>query len=206
MLSSVISISCRNLKATLPSELFLKAELFSNMVLALWMKGVFRWIKNSLFLLISSEYYSTKTCELPSDSFLYLHVAITEMDLVVIYYWCHQAIFSNFNCLHILCIHPHISFLFATWWDSSHRGILLNHIIMVFLFILHLIHCNLLFLIQICHTINNMVLVEYQSIPYPVFPGGAIIGCSAGFLNVPKIKGSHTAMKSGMDQIFSGCT
>ncbi|KAI3470147.1 hypothetical protein Pfo_026810 [Paulownia fortunei] len=38
----------------------------------------------------------------------------------------------------------------------------------------------------------------YQSIPYPVFPGGAIIGCSSGFLNVPKIKGSHTAMKSGM--------
>lgn len=38
----------------------------------------------------------------------------------------------------------------------------------------------------------------YQSIPYPVFPGGAIIGCSAGFLNVPKIKGTHTAMKSGM--------
>ncbi|KAL4193686.1 hypothetical protein AMTRI_Chr06g200780 [Amborella trichopoda] len=38
----------------------------------------------------------------------------------------------------------------------------------------------------------------FQSIPYPVFPGGALIGCSAGFLNVPKIKGSHTAMKSGM--------
>nr|GMD90847.1 electron transfer flavoprotein-ubiquinone oxidoreductase, mitochondrial [Ipomoea batatas] len=38
----------------------------------------------------------------------------------------------------------------------------------------------------------------YQSIPYPVFPGGAVIGCSAGFLNVPKIKGTHTAMKSGM--------
>ncbi|CAD6213249.1 unnamed protein product [Miscanthus lutarioriparius] len=38
----------------------------------------------------------------------------------------------------------------------------------------------------------------FQSIPYPVFPGGAIIGCSAGFLNVPKIKGAHTAMKSGM--------
>ncbi|CAI0541113.1 unnamed protein product [Linum tenue] len=37
-----------------------------------------------------------------------------------------------------------------------------------------------------------------QSVPYPVFPGGAIIGCSAGFLNVPKIKGTHTAMKSGM--------
>ncbi|XP_074559353.1 electron transfer flavoprotein-ubiquinone oxidoreductase, mitochondrial isoform X2 [Curcuma longa] len=38
----------------------------------------------------------------------------------------------------------------------------------------------------------------FQSIPYPVFPGGAIIGCSAGFLDVPKIKGTHTAMKSGM--------
>lgn len=36
-----------------------------------------------------------------------------------------------------------------------------------------------------------------QSIPFPVFPGGAVIGCSAGYLNVPKIKGSHTAMKSG---------
>jgi len=38
----------------------------------------------------------------------------------------------------------------------------------------------------------------FQAIPELVFPGGAIIGCSAGFLNVPKIKGSHTAMKSGM--------
>ncbi len=37
-----------------------------------------------------------------------------------------------------------------------------------------------------------------QSIPKLVFPGGALIGCSAGFLNVPKIKGSHAAMKSGM--------
>jgi electron-transferring-flavoprotein dehydrogenase len=37
-----------------------------------------------------------------------------------------------------------------------------------------------------------------QAIPNTVFPGGAIVGCSAGFLNVPKIKGSHTAMKSGM--------
>jgi len=37
-----------------------------------------------------------------------------------------------------------------------------------------------------------------QSIPELVFPGGALIGCSAGFLNVPKIKGSHTAMKTGM--------
>lgn len=37
-----------------------------------------------------------------------------------------------------------------------------------------------------------------QSIPGLVFPGGLLVGCSAGFLNVPKIKGSHTAMKSGM--------
>ncbi len=37
-----------------------------------------------------------------------------------------------------------------------------------------------------------------QSIPILNFPGGALIGDSAGFLNVPKIKGSHTAMKSGM--------
>ncbi|QIL03328.1 electron transfer flavoprotein-ubiquinone oxidoreductase [Sphingomonas sinipercae] len=38
----------------------------------------------------------------------------------------------------------------------------------------------------------------YQSIPKLVFPGGALIGCSAGFVNVPRIKGTHTAMKSGM--------
>ncbi|RDD60809.1 electron transfer flavoprotein-ubiquinone oxidoreductase [Ferruginivarius sediminum] len=37
-----------------------------------------------------------------------------------------------------------------------------------------------------------------QSIPKLVFPGGMLIGCSAGFLNVPKIKGSHNAMKTGM--------
>lgn len=38
----------------------------------------------------------------------------------------------------------------------------------------------------------------WQSIPKLVFPGGALIGCSAGFVNVPRIKGSHNAMKSGM--------
>ncbi len=37
-----------------------------------------------------------------------------------------------------------------------------------------------------------------QSIPKLSFPGGLLIGDTAGFLNVPKIKGSHTAMKSGM--------
>jgi electron-transferring-flavoprotein dehydrogenase len=36
----------------------------------------------------------------------------------------------------------------------------------------------------------------FQSIPKLVFPGGALIGDTAGFLNVPKIKGTHTAMKS----------
>lgn len=38
----------------------------------------------------------------------------------------------------------------------------------------------------------------YQSIPKLTFPGGALIGCSAGFVNLPRIKGSHNAMKSGM--------
>jgi len=37
-----------------------------------------------------------------------------------------------------------------------------------------------------------------QSIPKLTFPGGCLIGCSPGFMNVPKIKGTHTAMKSGM--------
>lgn len=38
----------------------------------------------------------------------------------------------------------------------------------------------------------------YNAIPKLTFPGGALIGCSAGFLNSVKIKGSHTAIKSGM--------
>jgi electron-transferring-flavoprotein dehydrogenase len=38
----------------------------------------------------------------------------------------------------------------------------------------------------------------YQAIPKLVFPGGALIGCSAGFVNVPRIKGTHNAMKSAM--------
>ncbi|MEM6411802.1 MAG: electron transfer flavoprotein-ubiquinone oxidoreductase [Pseudomonadota bacterium] len=36
-----------------------------------------------------------------------------------------------------------------------------------------------------------------QSIPKLTFPGGALIGCSAGFVNLPRIKGTHNAMKSG---------
>jgi electron-transferring-flavoprotein dehydrogenase len=55
-------------------------------------------------------------------------------------------------------------------------------------------------------------LVEggYQSLPKLSFPGGVLIGDTAGFLNVPKIKGTHAAMKSGMlaaeamAEIFSG--
>ncbi|MFO1256796.1 MAG: electron transfer flavoprotein-ubiquinone oxidoreductase [Sphingomonadaceae bacterium] len=38
----------------------------------------------------------------------------------------------------------------------------------------------------------------WQSVPTLAFPGGVLAGCSAGFVNVPRIKGSHTAMKSGM--------
>ena len=38
----------------------------------------------------------------------------------------------------------------------------------------------------------------YQSVPQLSFPGGALIGCSAGFVNLPRIKGSHNAMKTGM--------
>ncbi|HEX8527178.1 4Fe-4S dicluster domain-containing protein, partial [Allosphingosinicella sp.] len=51
----------------------------------------------------------------------------------------------------------------------------------------------------------------WQAVPKLAFPGGALIGCSAGFVNVPRIKGSHTAMKSGMlaaeaafEAIFAG--
>ncbi|RWS29464.1 Electron transfer flavoprotein-ubiquinone oxidoreductase-like protein [Leptotrombidium deliense] len=45
-----------------------------------------------------------------------------------------------------------------------------------------------------------------QSIPKLTFPGGCVIGCAAGFMNVPKIKGTHCAMKSGMlaaETVFS---
>jgi electron-transferring-flavoprotein dehydrogenase len=37
-----------------------------------------------------------------------------------------------------------------------------------------------------------------QSVPKLIFPGGALIGCAAGFVNLPRIKGSHNAMKTGM--------
>ena len=48
-----------------------------------------------------------------------------------------------------------------------------------------------------------------QSLPKLVFPGGALIGCDAGFLNAPRIKGSHAAIKTGMlaaDAAFEAVT
>ena len=47
----------------------------------------------------------------------------------------------------------------------------------------------------------------WQALPQLAFPGGVIVGDAAGFLNVPRIKGTHTAMKSGMcaaEAIFAG--
>ncbi|WP_368855393.1 NAD(P)/FAD-dependent oxidoreductase, partial [Enterobacter cloacae] len=38
----------------------------------------------------------------------------------------------------------------------------------------------------------------WQSVPKLVFPGGCLVGDSAGFVNVPRIKGSHNAIRSGM--------
>ena len=51
-----------------------------------------------------------------------------------------------------------------------------------------------------CISYGARVLNEggYEAIPKLTFPGGSLIGCSAGFLNAVKIKGTHTAMKSGM--------
>ncbi|MGI9510633.1 MAG: electron transfer flavoprotein-ubiquinone oxidoreductase [Geminicoccaceae bacterium] len=51
---------------------------------------------------------------------------------------------------------------------------------------------------RICYGARALNEGGMQSLPKLVFPGGAVIGCSAGFLNVPKIKGNHLAMKSGM--------
>jgi electron-transferring-flavoprotein dehydrogenase len=48
-----------------------------------------------------------------------------------------------------------------------------------------------------------------QSLPKLVFPGGALLGCDAGFLNAPRIKGSHAAIKTGMlaaDAAFDAVT
>src|SRR6185503_15031539 len=50
----------------------------------------------------------------------------------------------------------------------------------------------------LCYGARSLNEGGWQSLPKLTFPGGLLIGCAAGFLNVPKIKGIHTAMKSGM--------
>ncbi len=51
---------------------------------------------------------------------------------------------------------------------------------------------------RICYGARAISEGGFQSMPKLAFPGGALIGDAAGFLNVPKIKGSHTAIKSGI--------
>lgn len=51
---------------------------------------------------------------------------------------------------------------------------------------------------RVSYGARSLVEGGFQSLPKLVMPGALIIGDSAGFLNVPKIKGNHTAMKSGM--------
>ena len=51
---------------------------------------------------------------------------------------------------------------------------------------------------RICYGARAITEGGWQSVPKLVFPGGALIGCAAGFVNVPRIKGSHNAMLSGM--------
>mmetsp|Transcript_10978 Transcript_10978/g.19722 ORF Transcript_10978/g.19722 Transcript_10978/m.19722 type:complete len:664 (+) Transcript_10978:77-2068(+) len=60
-----------------------------------------------------------------------------------------------------------------------------------------------------CIAYGARVLNEggFHAIPKVTFPGGALVGCAAGFLNAVKIKGSHTALKSGMlaaEAVFEG--
>ena len=50
---------------------------------------------------------------------------------------------------------------------------------------------------RIAYGARAMTQGGYQSVPKLVFPGGALIGCAAGFVNVPRIKGTHNAMASG---------
>jgi len=51
---------------------------------------------------------------------------------------------------------------------------------------------------RICYGARAITEGGWQSVPRLSFPGGALIGCAAGFVNVPRIKGSHNAMLSGM--------
>lgn len=51
---------------------------------------------------------------------------------------------------------------------------------------------------RLCYGARALVEGGYQALPKLTFPGGLLVGDTAGFLNVPKIKGSHTAIKSGL--------
>jgi len=51
---------------------------------------------------------------------------------------------------------------------------------------------------RLCYGARALTEGGYQSVPKLTFPGGALVGCAAGFMNVPRIKGSHNAMLSGM--------
>ncbi|HKM87662.1 MAG TPA: electron transfer flavoprotein-ubiquinone oxidoreductase [Xanthobacteraceae bacterium] len=51
---------------------------------------------------------------------------------------------------------------------------------------------------RICYGARAIAEGGWQSVPKLAFPGGALVGCAAGFLNVPRIKGTHNAMLSGM--------
>ena len=51
---------------------------------------------------------------------------------------------------------------------------------------------------RICYGARAITEGGWQSVPKLTFPGGALVGCAAGFVNVPRIKGSHNAMLSGM--------
>ncbi|MGC1777557.1 MAG: electron transfer flavoprotein-ubiquinone oxidoreductase [Xanthobacteraceae bacterium] len=51
---------------------------------------------------------------------------------------------------------------------------------------------------RVCYGARAITEGGWQSVPKLVFPGGALIGCAAGFVNVPRIKGSHNAVLSGM--------
>ncbi|KAK0176265.1 hypothetical protein PV328_000418 [Microctonus aethiopoides] len=51
---------------------------------------------------------------------------------------------------------------------------------------------------RIAYGARALVEGGFQCIPKLQFPGGCLVGCTAGFINVPKIKGVHNAMKSGM--------
>jgi len=62
---------------------------------------------------------------------------------------------------------------------------------------------------RIAYGARALVEGGFQSLPKLTFPGGVLIGDCAGFLNMPKIKGNHTAMKSGMiaaESVFDAIT